>query len=461
MAGIGFRLQRILRRDSYASLVKAYAYAALVAAGPWILSIIGIGLITVLTQPFVALPEIRLFRMIVVYNYAATLIVTGLIHLSTTRYASDRLYLNDTQSLTPCYHWVGELVIAVCGAVAILVFLQSGLSVTEAIGAGVIFQAVSLTWVGMIFLSAAQDYLAIVRAYGIGFAASVVGALLGAVYLSPEGRELAGLIWGFAAGQVILAGLQGVRIRVEFPSSRSRDSRVLNHWRAMPTLAGIGFLYNLGIWIDKFVFWSLEGEVLRGWFVSSPRYDTCIFLSYLTMVPALALFMIRVETGFYKRYASFFSAITSGASLDRIRHEKSQMVEALRLSATRLFRLQGVVALLAIWLAPLIVRWLGLPLHYIPVFRTTILAAFAQVLLMILFIFLMYFDWRRESFVLALVFVTSNGLLTALSIRLGDAYHGFGYLAACLISLGVGLLVLERRLDDLEFETFAKQPLRG
>ena len=45
MAGIGFELRKLLQRDSYAGLLKAYAYAGVISSGPWVLSIIGILLV--------------------------------------------------------------------------------------------------------------------------------------------------------------------------------------------------------------------------------------------------------------------------------------------------------------------------------------------------------------------------------------------------------------------------------
>lgn len=39
MAGIGFELRKILKRDSLLSLMQAYSYAALISSGPWIMSI--------------------------------------------------------------------------------------------------------------------------------------------------------------------------------------------------------------------------------------------------------------------------------------------------------------------------------------------------------------------------------------------------------------------------------------
>ena len=38
MAGIGFELRKLLRKDSLLGLVQAYAYAGVIGSGPWVLS---------------------------------------------------------------------------------------------------------------------------------------------------------------------------------------------------------------------------------------------------------------------------------------------------------------------------------------------------------------------------------------------------------------------------------------
>ena len=42
MAGIGFELRKLLKKDSLLGLVQAYAYAGVIGSGPWVLSIVGI-----------------------------------------------------------------------------------------------------------------------------------------------------------------------------------------------------------------------------------------------------------------------------------------------------------------------------------------------------------------------------------------------------------------------------------
>ena len=53
MAGIGFELRRMLRKDTLLGLVQAYAYASVIGSGPWVLSIVGILLIGIFSASVV------------------------------------------------------------------------------------------------------------------------------------------------------------------------------------------------------------------------------------------------------------------------------------------------------------------------------------------------------------------------------------------------------------------------
>ena len=49
MAGIGFELRRILRRESFVNLLGAYGLAGIISSGPWVLSVLGVMIIGVLS----------------------------------------------------------------------------------------------------------------------------------------------------------------------------------------------------------------------------------------------------------------------------------------------------------------------------------------------------------------------------------------------------------------------------
>ena len=80
MAGIGFELRKLMRKDSYLSLFQAYAYAGVISSGPWILSIIAVIFIGVFSLP-VVVPRylVSQFQTTVTYLIAFSLILTGFV----------------------------------------------------------------------------------------------------------------------------------------------------------------------------------------------------------------------------------------------------------------------------------------------------------------------------------------------------------------------------------------------
>jgi uncharacterized membrane protein len=75
MAGIGFELRRLLRKNTLLSLVQTYAYASVIGSGPWVFSIVGILLMGLLSVGLVAPPFlVTQFQTSVTYLVAFSLI---------------------------------------------------------------------------------------------------------------------------------------------------------------------------------------------------------------------------------------------------------------------------------------------------------------------------------------------------------------------------------------------------
>jgi uncharacterized membrane protein len=56
-------------------------------------------------------------------------------------------------------------------------------------------------------------------------------------------------------------------------------------------------------------------------------------------------------------------------------------------------------------------------------------------------------------------FLLSNAGLTWWTIQLGQMFYGYGYCYACFLSLLLAFKMLSNALNDLEYLTFAKQPI--
>ena len=318
-----------------------------------------------------------------------------------------------------------------------------------------LFLVTCLIWLCMIFLSAIKDYNGIVNAFALGAGISITTA----IYLHrPWGTE--GYLAGYLLGQWVTLFWILAKVCVEFPSQMTWNLDFVNYFKTYWDLVGIGFLFNLGIWADKFVFWlAPDARVIVPLFKTNDIYEGPVFFAYLTIVPAMAIFLLKIETVFYQHYRQYYAKVIGKRSLPSILTEKASMVKALKDSLREVFIIQGTVTILCIVFAPWMVKWARLTSLQIPIFRVVLIGSFLQILLCINVIILFYFDLRRQVLLVSLIFAAANIGLSALSIWLGLSFYGYGYTYACLIALMVAFFMLDANVDDLEYLTFAKQPV--
>ncbi len=102
MAGIGFELRRILKRDNLSSLFGAYGLASIFSSGPWVLSVLGVMLIGIVSLSLsVRDIEIIQFLVSVTYQMAISLTLSGLFQHVFTRWVADRLYEKRNDLILP------------------------------------------------------------------------------------------------------------------------------------------------------------------------------------------------------------------------------------------------------------------------------------------------------------------------------------------------------------------------
>ena len=86
-----------------------------------------------------------------------------------------------------------------------------------------------------------------------------------------------------------------------------------------PKLIFIGIFYNLGIWIDKFVFWNdVEAIVIKDVFRFHAIYDGPQLLAFITVFPAMAFFLIKLETDFAKHFHDYYKIISLQVTFQRV-----------------------------------------------------------------------------------------------------------------------------------------------
>jgi uncharacterized membrane protein len=220
-----------------------------------------------------------------------------------------------------------------------------------------------------------------------------------------------------------------------------------------------GFLYNLGIWIDKYMFWYAKGtgQDVIGPLHASIIYDIPVFLAYLAIIPGMAVFLMRIETDFVEYYDAFYSAVRERASLQHIERMRNAMVDALRQGLYEIVKVQAVTALVLFAFGTVLLGWLQISTLYLPLLYIDVIAASLQVLLMGVINVFLYLDKRRVVVVLVALFVALNVIFTGITLALNPAWYGYGFAGSLLMVVLVSLVWLDRKLETLEYETFMLQ----
>lgn len=456
MAGIGFELRKLLKRDSYFSLLQTYAYAGIISSGPWVLSILAVIVIGIISVP-VVIPAalVSQFQVCITYLIALSLIYTGLVQLAFTRYCADRIFEKEHYRLMPNLNGLLLLVTIVGGAVAfpLAYFLFPGTTLLFRLLFATTFVMLSGVWIGAILLSGLKEYKAILLNFGAGYGTSL------ALVVFLRMWRLEGLMLAFLTGQfVLLMGMLIVIFR-NYPSRDLIEFDFLHKGRMYPALVFIGLFYNLGIWADKFVFWfhPYTGTTVIGPLNASEIYDLPVFLAYLAILPGMAVFLVRMETDFVEYYDRYYDAVREGGSLSYIKEMKDEMVRIAREGIYDIIKIQAIATIAVFILGRTLLGMLGIPTVFLPLLYIDVAGAGFQVVLLGILNIYFYLDRRRRALSLTMLFTALNFLLSLLSIRMGPFFYGYGFAVSLCITIMCGLFVLDRDLGRLEYETFMLQ----
>ena len=455
MAGIGSEIKKILERDSYWSVLRAYGYAGLVSGGPWVLSILSIMMIGILAVVLgVAQREVNAFQICVTYLMAGSLIWTGGMQLMFTRFVADQTYSNNQAEILP--NLFGVLLVTMAGGSVWAApfifwsfaepFIQQLLLLTN-------FIVLSGLWIALIFLSGMKAYRRIVftliRGYSLGIAVALVA--------SPW--ALNGLLLGVLIGHGYLLFSFLHHIVREYPGHSLLKFDFLRNRRNFYILFAVGTLYYLAVWVDKFIFWFVPytSEAVIGPLRASIIYDLPIFRAYLFILPGMAVFLVTMEADFAEQHERFYRAVREGDTLMHIEYRRDQMVYAARQGIYEIFKVQGLtVALCLLWGRDLL-HVVGISPLYIHLFYIDVVAVSVQVLLMAILNVLFYLDARREVLIITAFFFVTNLIFTFATLHLGAETFGYGFAASVTLSAFLSLFILSHKFNRLEYETFMLQ----
>jgi uncharacterized membrane protein len=257
----------------------------------------------------------------------------------------------------------------------------------------------------------------------------------------------------------VLFVLLAVAVYDEFGRGRGSIFAFVRSFFLFPALMLCGLFYNLGMWIDKFLFWWLSASSLQitGNLHAAPDYDLAIYLSLLSIVPGMAVFFLQVETTFSERYHEFFDAVREGGTYRELVSAKHAIVQSLREGFARLIKVQGLTTAVLVVFADHLAGWFHIGFVQTGIFRITLFGALLLIVFLSMLTVLFYFDDRKGALLCSFVFLSANASLSVITLYQNEAWYGFGFVAAAGFALLIAALRVNQRIKELEYRTFCAQ----
>lgn len=455
MAGIGFELRRLSRQESLSSLVAAFGHAAVIAAGPWLFTILSLAVITWTMEPVAGRNVLATFRAIIIYAFALSLVLAAPVTIVATRLVADALWTRQPERVRPLLFGAYALAVAVvvAGVVGLALYFALAIEIAAALAATSL--VVAVIWVALSFCGAVRDYMGVTLSFAVGLLAGV----LATVAVATTGGSAALMAVGFASGlSITFLGLT-TRVLATFPGPLRQPwtavVAVVSGFRSYGDLALGALLSTAGVWVDKWIFWfSPIGQKVDGGLLHAPLYDSAMFIASLVIIPSLATFVVRLETGFFERYQRYYGTIQGHGTLQQIERARANLARYTLDNFVLITVAQVGISMVLIMMGPILIDALSLQYSQTAILRYGALAAVFQFIFIVASSMLVFFDRRRLYLGVAAGFLALNAGLTTVTVMLGEDYYGVGYFLACLVTSFVAYRLTARTFEDLNYLTF-------
>lgn len=459
MAGIGFELKKLFKKKGVLPGLRACFFSTLITVGPTLFCILMLTILQYFFQTIeIDLEKREVFMSIIIYSFIFSLMLTSGLTMLLSRYVSDKIYKMEEVDILPSLNGAITVYMFLGGILGFTFYYRSPLNLAYKIVAYILFMELNILWIQTVYISALRKYTKIVKGFFMGI---FIGILLVFILVGQLKIEaVIGALVSIDIGFFIILLFFFSNIQGAFRKNKGNCFTFLTYLDKYPSLFFISFIYTLGLYIHNFIFWKGKYQIITDeTYVFAPIYDVPAFWAFLSIIPAMVIFAVSFETSFYEKYKKFYDNIINDGIKEDINKSKNEMQIVLFEQLRHVMGIQLVFSGLFLVVGRIFLPLAGLTNLAIRIFNVLVIGDYAFVIMFIILSILLYFDDRKGALLVVCIFTVLNGLLTELTILMGETYYGLGFMAGAFIALIFGFLRLSYFCKNIDYYTFCSPPI--
>lgn len=458
MAGIGFELKKLFKKEGLLSNLRAYLYSIFVTVGPVVISVIAITFMKfLLTYIGVARYDIEILQGTIMYSFIFSVILSSGYCMVLSRYLSDRLYMKKEEDILPALYGSLSVMIFVSGVIGVIFYFPSPMNDVYRFFSYLLFVELTIQMVLNTYISAVKNFRKVAFSFLYGtIVAAVIGYLL--IRYTVLDEILAVLI-AFDLCFFLVIVLLTFEIQQYFGRKSTLYFNFIKYFRNFRMIFFTNLFYFIGFYAHSFVFWSFPetNHIIENTYVYSPVYDIPSFYAFLSIIPTMVIFIVKIETAFYEKYKNYFFLVNNGACLEDVEVAKREMKRSIYKELIYIMEIQLFFTIAFIILGRRFLPLSGFTASMIDMYSIISLGYYCFIIMFVVMTILLYYDNQKNAFWIALIFMTTSFLFALVTIHMGENYYGTGFFIAALLSLILAINRLKNYLDNIEYYVFCIQ----
>jgi len=455
MAGIGFELKKLYGKKGVFPTLKAHLYSTFVTVGPMLVSIIVITFLqSILRKVGVDRGRMIVLQITIMYSFIFSVIFASGFSMVLSRYLSDKFYNKKIEDILPSLYGAISVMLIISGTIGGIFYLRSPLDFTYKLFAYLLFIELIIEMILSVYISALDDFKRISFSFLLGTIVAIMSYIILVKVVNYD--YIISVLIAFDICIAVVDGALLIEIKKHFVKKSTLYFNYIKYYNKFYLLFFINLFYTIGLYAHDFAFWTLGTlrHTVEGTFIYAPLYDFPAFYAFLSAIPTLIIFVVKVETDFFEQYTSYFTLINKGACYDDIEVAKQKMISTIYLNIVYIMQIQLFFSFIGIILGMMFLPIVGFTGEMITIYNLSVMGFYCAIIMFVIMTMLLYFDDKKSAFKVAAYFLAGSFTYSLITTFLGPAFYGLGFLVASSTALIFALTKLDKYLKEIDYRIF-------